>query len=443
MHVIFLDLDVNLKSLNIDILNMFTINWIKPLYQPIVDMQSGKIVSIEVFARLEHPEMGLLNQIYFIPILRKINLLNLLYIEMLENTILNTKKFNLDFNFSINAEYSLFKNDLSSITNDICNKHDFDPSKLTIDLINDGSLITQDIEINLNKIKHIGVKLMSNAYDFTISNINVSFDYLKIDRRLISELINKPKSLHIIEMLFNTSKLLNAKCIAEGIENEKTWFLLKEIGVHLAQGYYISNLIDIKSLANTNIDSYKYLVNNNTRKVLVVLKNKTFSNMIENELSCLIPNLTFIIPCNKTDFCLHLDECVFDCIITDSSVIEYFKKNDYFSYRNIKKFIFLYDSAPDFDLNEEIKKPIFIKNRIKQLDTINSISEHLINFNEKVKLSHQEKVVIDYLMNGITNKQISAKMNLSEKTVSAYKKRALSKLNVKSIVELCNKNIVY
>lgn len=434
---------LNLKSPHVDILNMFTINWIKPLYQPILDMQSGKIVSIEIFARLEHPEMGLLNQIYFIPILRDMNLLNLLYVEMLENTLLNIKNLDLDldFNFSINAEYSIFKKDMSAITQDICNKHGFNPNKLTIDLINDGLLITPDIERNLSNMKNIGVKLMLNIYDFTINNMSIKFDYFKIDRRLISELINNSRTFHIIETLFNTSKSLGAKCVAEGVENEKTWSLLKDIGVQLAQGYYISKPIAIESLAKININSYNYLMNSNSEneKVLIYLKNKTKANELKNTLSSnLNNNLTFIMTSNNVDFYLHIKEEVFDYIITDETMVSYFRNGDGYIYKKVKKIIFLYDCLFDVDLNAEVENAIFIKNNNKY-HVASAICEHLINFNDNIKLSHQEKIVIDYLMDGITNKQISVKMNLSEKTVSAYKKRALSKLNVKSIVELCNK----
>ncbi len=54
------------------------------------------------------------------------------------------------------------------------------------------------------------------------------------------------------------------------------------------------------------------------------------------------------------------------------------------------------------------------------------------------KLSKREKLVFLYLSQGLSNKQISAKLFLSEKTISTYKVRLLKKFNSKSFVTLMN-----
>ncbi|MCG9696093.1 response regulator transcription factor [Shewanella sp. Isolate11] len=54
------------------------------------------------------------------------------------------------------------------------------------------------------------------------------------------------------------------------------------------------------------------------------------------------------------------------------------------------------------------------------------------------KLSKREKLVFLYLSKGLTNKQISAKLFLSEKTISTYKVRLLKKFNSQSFVALMN-----
>jgi two-component system response regulator EvgA len=51
-------------------------------------------------------------------------------------------------------------------------------------------------------------------------------------------------------------------------------------------------------------------------------------------------------------------------------------------------------------------------------------------------LSNQELVVTRELAKGVPNKEIARQLNLSEKTISTYKKRVLTKLNAKSIIDL-------
>lgn len=55
---------------------------------------------------------------------------------------------------------------------------------------------------------------------------------------------------------------------------------------------------------------------------------------------------------------------------------------------------------------------------------------------KKVKLSKREVVVYNYLIQGLSNKEIANVLSLSSKTISTYKTRIFEKYNVKSIVEL-------
>ncbi|WP_367990089.1 response regulator [Vibrio sp. NTOU-M3] len=54
----------------------------------------------------------------------------------------------------------------------------------------------------------------------------------------------------------------------------------------------------------------------------------------------------------------------------------------------------------------------------------------------EVKLSHRETMVLNYLLDGTSNKEIASILNLSAKTISTYKMRILEKYKVKSILEL-------
>jgi len=76
-------------------------------------------------------------------------------------------------------------------------------------------------------------------------------------------------------------------------------------------------------------------------------------------------------------------------------------------------------------------------------DTIERVSagysifktEYYMNVKE-VKLSERELVVLNFLIKGLGNNEISKLLSLSPKTISTYKRRILSKYNVNSIVEL-------
>nr|WP_274388763.1 LuxR C-terminal-related transcriptional regulator [Rahnella bonaserana] len=54
------------------------------------------------------------------------------------------------------------------------------------------------------------------------------------------------------------------------------------------------------------------------------------------------------------------------------------------------------------------------------------------------RLSHREMLVMKYLINGLSNKEIAETLSLSEKTISTYKTRLYTKLNVSNLLELAD-----
>ncbi|NGZ15638.1 response regulator transcription factor [Vibrio aestuarianus] len=75
-----------------------------------------------------------------------------------------------------------------------------------------------------------------------------------------------------------------------------------------------------------------------------------------------------------------------------------------------------------------------LKNTIVQVLTHNtSVNVPLL---ESVKITQKEELVLSYLCEGMTNKQIAEKLYLSPKTISTYKFRILKKYGVSNIIDL-------
>ena len=70
-------------------------------------------------------------------------------------------------------------------------------------------------------------------------------DALKIDMVFISNLLSSEKDKRMVQIILEIAKLLNAKTIAEGVENKEQLDLLKEMGIDMVQGYYFSKPLPI------------------------------------------------------------------------------------------------------------------------------------------------------------------------------------------------------
>lgn len=84
-------------------------------------------------------------------------------------------------------------------------------------------------------------------------------------------------------------------------------------------------------------------------------------------------------------------------------------------------------SRGDIVLSDSVKKNLALIGRQNK-------SERLYR-----KLSNREIEVLRYLSDGKKNNEISKILNLNEKTISTYKLRLLTKLNVTNLVDLVNK----
>jgi EAL domain-containing protein (putative c-di-GMP-specific phosphodiesterase class I) len=68
----------------------------------------------------------------------------------------------------------------------------------------------------------------------------VPFTELKIDRSFVSRALTEPASRAVLESSLEMARKLGIVAVAEGVESESEWNLLKEMGCSLAQGYFVA-----------------------------------------------------------------------------------------------------------------------------------------------------------------------------------------------------------
>ena len=96
----------------------------------------------------------------------------------------------------------------------------------------------------IRDIKDIGCKIAIDDFGTGYSNfeylIKLKADYLKIDGSLIKN-IHKDKNIHtVVSTIVNFAKNLNMKVIAEFVEDEEIYDVLKKLDVDYSQGYFFS-----------------------------------------------------------------------------------------------------------------------------------------------------------------------------------------------------------
>lgn len=106
-------------------------------------------------------------------------------------------------------------------------------------------LFYQKITIEfIKRVKSKGCKIAIDDFGSGYSNfeylVKLEADYIKIDGSLIKNIVTQKESFAVVSTIVNFAKQMEIKTIAEFVENEEIYKIIKNIGVDFSQGYYFT-----------------------------------------------------------------------------------------------------------------------------------------------------------------------------------------------------------
>ena len=219
-------------------------------YQPKVSFHTGKIVGAEALIRWNHPELGIIAPLKFIPLAEVYGFISEIGAWVIKEAckqILdwNNKGIKIE-NVAINISALQFNDKkLKDYINETVRKIGINPSKLEAELTE--SMIMKNIDTSiviLRSLKDLNIKLSLDDFGTGYSSLSyltkIPLDTLKIDRSFVMNMIEGEHEKKIIRMIINLAKSMNLKVLAEGVETEEQYKILKDWGCDEYQGYYFS-----------------------------------------------------------------------------------------------------------------------------------------------------------------------------------------------------------
>lgn len=226
------------------------------VYQPLIDLSNGKIYGSEVLIRWQHPELGLIPPLDFIPIAEEIGLIVEIGGWVLKTACKQNKKWQSDgledLSISVNVSARQFQErNFIQTVKDALNEAELKPEYLTLELTESVMLKNIDYSISVMKeLQQLGVKVSIDDFGTGYSSLsylkNLPIDTLKIDRTFINNLQFDPSDIAIVKAIITMGQGLAVKVVAEGVETEEQMKLLKELKCHYAQGYYIDRPLSVE-----------------------------------------------------------------------------------------------------------------------------------------------------------------------------------------------------
>ncbi|HDY7982904.1 EAL domain-containing protein [Vibrio vulnificus] len=227
---------------------------VKNYYQPLVDCRTGDVVGYEALARWLHPIHGMLFPAHFLPIVERCNLSHELFDIVTDNAIRDARYINQGQRISINADQiNIEDGNFSERFIAKCLESQVEPSVFTIE-ITENTSFSNSVALykNLAKLRLNGVNVSIDDFGTGHSSLEklslLPFNELKIDRSFVSEMEIDSKKQKIVNSICGLAKSLNLKIVAEGVEKQSTWNMLKKYNIDVCQGYLFNKPMPIEAI---------------------------------------------------------------------------------------------------------------------------------------------------------------------------------------------------
>jgi diguanylate cyclase (GGDEF)-like protein/PAS domain S-box-containing protein len=222
---------------------------IQVVYQPVIDMSSGRIIKAEALVRWENPLLGTVNPSYFIPIAEEAGMINVIGDYVFRTAADTAKHWNMTLGMplqiSVNKSPLQFRSKEQEKWIGYLRQLELSPHHIAIE-ITEGLLldIFEHVSSKLLEYKDAGIQVAIDDFGTGYSSMaylqKFAIDYLKIDQSFVRDMATNPGNRSITESMIAMAHKLGLKVIAEGVETQEQMQMLKDAGCDYGQGFLFS-----------------------------------------------------------------------------------------------------------------------------------------------------------------------------------------------------------
>ncbi|MBB6366388.1 diguanylate cyclase (GGDEF)-like protein [Xanthomonas sacchari] len=224
---------------------------LKLVYQPIFRTQDRRMVGVEVLLRWQHPAMGTISPTVFIDVAEQSGLIESIGPKVLraacsEATQWRRADGSRDLFVSVNVSpRQLRSGDLPELVADCLRDSGLPAAQLHLELT-ETAVIGDELQAAsmLARLHRTGVKVWLDDFGTGFSGLShlrqVPVDGVKIDKSFVADLQRDPDDLALTTAIIAMAHSLDITVVAEGIEQEAQFELLRERGCELGQGFWLS-----------------------------------------------------------------------------------------------------------------------------------------------------------------------------------------------------------
>lgn len=243
---------VNRLRLEADLRTAIAQHQFRVFYQPVVRLQTKRIMGFEALLRWQHPEQGLVSPYKFIEAAEDTGLLISIGHWLLKEACRQWSAWQVKgpsmepVSMMVNLSAKQFADArLVAQIQGAVRETGIDPSRLQLEITEDVAAADHKLTVTLlAQLKHVGFGVILDDFGTGHSSLKelreFPVDALKIDRSLVGEMLADRSASDVVELIITLAHKRGLRVIAEGIESAKHVDRLGDLGCELGQGSYFS-----------------------------------------------------------------------------------------------------------------------------------------------------------------------------------------------------------
>jgi diguanylate cyclase (GGDEF)-like protein len=229
-------------------------------YQPVVDLNNSQVVGIEALVRWQHPTLGLLPPVEFIPLAEETGAIDAIGCWVLDTAARQAAQWrhsmanhrDLWVSVNLSALQLRLPRNLEAIQHVLC-----DPATEAHHVVLEVTETALAVDIDdaiasLQSLKQLGVRIAIDDFGTGYSSLStlarLPVDILKIDRAFVSGPASTAGPAPMLEAIMGLASKLDLTVIAEGIEQPDQLHLLRDLGCPWGQGFLLGRPIAVDAL---------------------------------------------------------------------------------------------------------------------------------------------------------------------------------------------------
>jgi diguanylate cyclase (GGDEF)-like protein len=234
-------------------------------FQPIVDVETGRIAACEALARWQNPQLGCVEPTRFIRAAERSGMIGPLTDLLLEKALVSTIDWPSDMRLSFNlSTYDVTSADSAERIVNIIHASRVDPARIDFEVTE--TALMQDFDrarASLEYFKNFGVQISLDDFGSGYSSLSyihqLPIDKIKIDRSFVIDIERGGNGSEIITTIIALCRSLGLECVVEGIETLGQVEILRGLGCRYMQGYYFARPMTAEKLRH-------HITDNNRKK---------------------------------------------------------------------------------------------------------------------------------------------------------------------------------